>query len=262
MFSRNAASSRAIPLEKMLSRVSEDPAMPKFWGENQSGMQAAQELSTEDIEEAKRIWLEARDLMVKYARKLGSPKDKGGLNVHKQIANRLTEPWMHITVLVSATNFMNWYGLRDHAMAQPELAWVAHEMLQVIKAAKPVKMPFGSWHLPLVPDENKLLREGFSEDDIKMICAGRCARVSYLTHDGQRDPKADIELATKLLSNGHMSPFEHAGRALEELTWSGNFRGFEQLRKTLPGESLFAHNSNMAELMEIEGLSVTDRLAV
>ena len=47
MYSRNAASSRAIPVEKMLTPIEEAPMLPVWWGKNQSGMQAREVLSDE-----------------------------------------------------------------------------------------------------------------------------------------------------------------------------------------------------------------------
>jgi thymidylate synthase ThyX len=44
LFSRNAASSRAIPINKMMDQVLTAPAMPVEWGLNKSGMQAEEML--------------------------------------------------------------------------------------------------------------------------------------------------------------------------------------------------------------------------
>lgn len=251
-FSRNSSSSRAIPIEKLIAKVVEDPALPVEWGKNQAGMQAKELLDEETAAKCKDVWLRGRDEMVKIAYELNA------LGLHKQLVNRVIEPWMHITVLVSATNFMNWYGLRAHAEAQPEIAWVAKEMIREITKSTPKQLSKDEWHLPLMPDKQDLILAGFPLYEILMICAGRCARVSYLTHEGKREPKADLILAERLLKSGHMSPFEHAGKALDKLWWSGNFRGFEQYRKTLPNESLFMHNENFEALKNVEGLSITE----
>src|SRR5579872_1789847 len=87
VFSKNSASSRAIPIEKFIQTIKDNPAMPEFWGKNQSGMQALEELDEEGKTEAKRLWLEARDIAIQSALKLHS------MNVHKQIVNRILEPW-------------------------------------------------------------------------------------------------------------------------------------------------------------------------
>src|ERR1700693_1578480 len=70
VFSRNASSSRAIPVERLIQDVIDDPAMPVFWGKNQKGMQAKEELTGNDLYMAKREWLRARDQAVASARML------------------------------------------------------------------------------------------------------------------------------------------------------------------------------------------------
>src|SRR5262249_604270 len=111
LFSRNSASSRAIPVERLVARVREDPALPQ-WGGKQAGMQAREELPPDLRLQAEELWLKARDLMLDVAGQLGA------LGLHKQLANRLIEPWMFITVIVSATEFDNWFHLRTHKDAQ------------------------------------------------------------------------------------------------------------------------------------------------
>lgn len=123
MFSRNAASSRAIPVEKLLKRIEDDPMLPVFWGKNQSGMQAAEELTGEARERAHLEWLLMRDYAVDSARVLAGPK----INLHKQIANRIVEPWMFTTVVVTATEWDNAWGLRVDPAAQPEFEKVMHK---------------------------------------------------------------------------------------------------------------------------------------
>ncbi len=234
MFSRNSASSRAIPVAKMLERVKKDPFIPIYWGSNKPGMQAGTELSGWKLSASRRLWLLARTLMVFIVTLL----NKVGL--HKQIANRLLEPWVWHTVIITATEWENAMNLRRDPNAQPEIRrafdLIHHEMAMSL----PRTLTFGEWHLPLVPDFQQLLTEGYAFHDIAKISCGRCARVSYLTHDGVRDPKADLSLADDLRKNGHMSPFEHAAYALEDAdAVRGNFLGWMQYRKTIPGEAVF-----------------------
>jgi len=233
MFSRNSASSRAIPTEKLMARVREDPALPQWWGRNQSGMQANEELDGASRAEAERLWLAARDQMLVAVEQLGK------VGLHKQLANRLIEPWMFITVLVSSTEYSNWFHLRNHRMAQPEIAWVARAMWQHYQEHRPTEIPEGGWHLPLVqPEEVTALGEVMA----KKVSTGRCARVSYLTHEGVRDPDKDVELHDRLCSGpatgepGHWSPFEHVAMALVEPVRSGNFLGWAQYRKAFDTE--------------------------
>ncbi len=234
LLSRNSASSRAIPNERLIAQVIDDPAMPVWWGKNQSGMQAREALDGEALIEAQAEWLRGRDEAVALSRRLA----KTGL--HKQIANRVIEPWMFITVIASATEWANWYALRDHPDAQPEIAWVARMMHEAYAASEPRQLVAGDWHIPLVDnvDEDQLRAAGLATAQLCQVGVGRCARVSYLTHDGRRAPEEDIALHDRLAksSPGHWSPFEHVAQALPTAEHSGNFSGFKQYRKTFLGE--------------------------
>lgn len=263
VFSRNSASSRAIPIFKQLRRVLEDPYVPIEFGSNQPGMQAGVPLEGEKKLAAEGEWLAARDDAVR--RVLGLVTDPASaaaeapldllakvetaqrekarpeqwLNVHKQVANRLLEPFMWHTVIVTATEWENFWNLRCHADAQPEIRLIAELMKEAMGASEPVRLEEGEWHLPLIRPEDR--REGISTQELIKISAGRCARVSYLTHAGQRDPSADLELHDRLLSSGHMSPLEHPARPLtpaelQRGEWSGNFRGWLPYRKEIPSE--------------------------
>lgn len=254
-FSRNSASSRAIPVEKMLKKVKEDPFIPIYWGKNQKGMQAEKEFAENEKEGLKLQWLRARDQAIFAVESLLQT------GVHKQITNRLLEPWLWHTVIVTATEWDNFWGLRRHKDAQPEIRRGAEIMHDVYVASTPKAINYNDWHLPLVEDDEvfDLQVAGF---DVRKVSAGRCARVSYLTHDGKRDPQADIELCDRLVQSGHMSPLEHVARPLDigdmesilqksgvggidrqnldaREIFCGNFCGWMQLRKTLPYESNF-----------------------
>jgi thymidylate synthase ThyX len=263
VFSRNSASSRAIPIAKQLRRVLEDPYVPIEFGSNQPGMQAGPALEGERREAAEAEWLRARDDAVRHVLGLVTDPDAAGgdllaglerveeaartkqrpeawLNVHKQVANRLLEPFMWHTVIVTATEWENFWNLRCHPDAQPEIRLIAERMRNAVEASQPVALSEGEWHLPLVRPEDR--EEGASIEDLIKISAGRCARVSYLTHAGVRDLAADVQLHDRLLESGHMSPLEHPARPLtaEELDegeWGGNFRGWFSYRKTISGEA-------------------------
>lgn len=232
MFSRNSASSRAIPVEKMIERVENDPVIPVYWGKNQKGMQAKEELDTISKAHAEKQWLIARDLAVDQARRLIR------LDVHKQIVNRLLEPWMWITVICSATTYSNFFKLRCHPDAQPEIQKLAYMMRDEYEGSEPTAVKDGHWHLPLLEGVSisDWQQNGYSVGELCKISVGRCARVSYLTHHGTRDPQADIDLHDRLLSSGHWSPFEHVAYAAPGKS-SGNFNGWVQYRKQLEGES-------------------------
>jgi len=195
MFSRNAASSRAIPTRKMIDMVLNDPAMPVYWGKNKRGMAAKEEIK--EVELAKKMWLKARDEAVHHAHCLKN------LNAHKQIVNRIIEPWKNITVICTATEWDNFYGLRRHEDAQPEIHHLANMMFEARENSRPVQR---IWHLPYVQEDE----EDVPLDVKKNISVARCARVSYLTHDGKRNIDKDLTLHERLLTgsgHGHWSQF-------------------------------------------------------
>jgi len=237
-FSRNSASSRAIPIEKMIERALNDTFIPFYWGKNQKGMAAEEELSPELQEAAQVQWLAARDQMIERVKIMSQ------IGVHKQITNRLLEPWLYQTIIVTATEWENFFGLRCNKDAQPEIKKGAEMLRDAIDVSTPKQLLGGQWHLPLTDDFDDLLKSGFSIPEIVKISVGRCARVSYLTHDGVRDPKADIELCDKLLKSGHLSPMEHAARPFTHRLdpaheFYGNLRGWVSFRKLQPNERVF-----------------------
>lgn len=227
MFSRNSASSRAIPVKKQLERIIEDPFVGDHWGSNQPGMQAGVELEGEAREQAIAIWREAGRAAVKAAEQLSE------LGVHKQRTNRLLEPFMRHTVIVTATEWSNFFALRAHPDAQPEIRDAALAMRDAMDASEPVELGYREWHTPLIlPDED------FPVEDRIKISVGRCARVSYLTHDGVRDPAKDIELYERLVEGGHMSPLEHVATPnIYGQFQQGNLIGWHQHRAEVPFES-------------------------
>ena len=239
VFSRNSASSRAIPVKKLIEKVTTDPAMPVWWGKYQKGMSASVELDPDEIELAKNYWLNARDNAVKSAQNLMSigGREQG---LHKQITNRLLEPWMWQTVIVTATEWSNFFALRCNPFAQPEIRQIADMMREVYHTAEPKLLQPGEWHLPLTSDLDRIEAETHPDPNLLLkLSTARCARVSYLTHDGVRDLSADVGLHDTLISSGHMSPCEHPAMATDGTEFSGNFRGWVQYRKQLPNEQDF-----------------------
>ncbi|MGB4761948.1 MAG: FAD-dependent thymidylate synthase [Candidatus Saccharimonas sp.] len=232
-FSRNSASSRAIPLTKRIEQVREDPFVPEYWGENQSGMQAEQALGAKAANAAREEWMLALENALTTAEELDR------LKVHKQLGNRVLEPFMWHTVIVTATEWSNFFALRANAMAQPEIRTIAEMMLDQYKHSDPVFVADGEWHLPLIqPDELELVRA--EPELMRRVSAARCARVSYMTHDRKRDLSADETLYNRLVSGGHMSPLEHVATPTGNSDFVGNFRGWKQLRKFVPNEDDFS----------------------
>jgi thymidylate synthase ThyX len=260
-FSRNAASSRAIPVKRMIDDIRQNCAMPIFWGKNQAGMQAKEELddiikrreilvspvgnsldpytlTVTDKHAAKHEWLAARDSAIKHAEKMME------LGVHKQIANRIIEPFMHMTVIITGTEFENFFALRAHPDAQPEFQDLAYKMLDIYQLSEPNKLKAGEWHIPFGDklDETRLTelyyQTAIPHEELKLrISVARCARVSYLNFEGKDDYNKDIELSETLSSSGHWSPFEHCAMALSTSEYSGNFKGWKQYRKTFNEEN-------------------------
>jgi hypothetical protein len=256
VFSRNASSSRAIPVKKMIEMVRNEPAMPIHWGANQPGMQASEQLVGERLGVAKNAWMMA----AKAAADIAETMMEVGL--HKQVANRILEPFQHIHVIVTATEWHNFFALRAHPDAQPEIQALAVAIREAMTASVPKLLHEGEWHLPYVTDEdflvieqcigNPLNRNGVVEM-AKKVSAARCARVSYLMHDGSKPSiEKDLELYGRLVGGEpiHASPVEHQAtpdipakvfhgwEGWENPHLHGNFVGWIQYRKEI--ESSFA----------------------
>lgn len=220
--SRNSASSRAVPIAKKVARVSDWPALPVRWGTAQPGMQSGPPLTGDDADHARRVWLQARDAAVEAAQQLAD------LGVHKEVTNRLLEPFEWHRVIVTATDWWGFFAQRRHRDAQPEIRAAADAIYQAIGASTPRSVPAGGWHLPLVdPTEAAELGQA----DACRVSAARCARTSYLTHRGVRDWHADLDLYQRLATADppHASPLEHVATPHHGDT-AGNFHGWAQLR--------------------------------
>jgi len=220
--SRNASSSRAIPVERMIQDVIDDPAMPIHWGKNQPGMHAKEEHDelvefANDKVPREIAWLRARDVAIQAAERFA----KAGY--HKQIVNRLLEPWLHINVVVTATELENFFKLRIHKDAQPEIHNLALKMTVAMEGSTPRKLFPGEWHLPYVnqdpgPDSDMVFAYATEHDmpDViepaKMLSVARCASVSYKTVDGKpMTMERAAAIYDKLVKADvfHASPFEH-----------------------------------------------------
>ena len=245
-FSRNASSSRAIPVKRQIELVLEDPAVPIAFTKNQRGMQGGEILSQKASQSATHHWLAAMQYAVDSATMLEK------LEVHKQYANRILEPFSLISVVVTATRWSNFFALRHHSAAQPEIRELARQMWEIYSSSTPETILMGEWHLPFVSKEEKLeyfatLGNGVVGSSNKKHwlplikrSVARCARVSYLNHDGTNPSiEQDEKLYERLLGSApiHASPAEHqATPASSKRVKSGNFHGWIQFRKTLKNE--------------------------
>ena len=243
VFSRNASSSRAIPVKKQIQMVVDNPVIPLAFTKNKAGMQGGAALTGDQHDQAVASWLSARDMAVIWAKTLAD------LEVHKQYANRILEPFAHITVVLSGTDFNNFFALRCHEAAQPEIRVLAEQMYVAMQVNEPDTLKYGEWHLPFITQKEKDvgLHEGsvkigpLTNDDLVKMSVARCARVSYLTHEGKSPTFAeDLALYDRLVGAApiHASPAEHQASAALGGHRSGNLVGFLQYRKTLPNENI------------------------
>lgn len=245
-FSRNSASSRAIPLKKQIEKVKTNPAIPMVWASERPGMSGGAEVDYKKVAET--IWLEAAQEAVEKAQALAD------FDVHKSICNRLLEPFMWHTVIVSATDWDGFWKQRCSPLAQPEMRLCAEAMKEAFDASIPEKLELGEWHLPYIDYQDRIEADTAQRHDpgisgievLKQVSAARCARVSYLTHDGVRSMDKDQDLYDKLATADppHASPLEHvatpnthgATSDLSIYNSPGNFTGWRQLRhEVFPG---------------------------
>lgn len=282
--SRNASSSRAIPVKRLIDDILLDTAMPIHWGKNQRGMQADFELSDYikhpfhsndntrkgSMLSPQQMWLEARDHAIAFARAY----DEAGY--HKQVVNRLLEPFAHINVLITATDWDNFFELRDHEDAQPEIEALAKAIKAAFADSEPQQLQPGEWHLPFITEADRTCYTPLPYEarhlavigspyvgcvpgrrpveELIKISVARCARTSYLTHDGKVPSiEQDLDLYDQLVGARplHASPAEHQAtpdvlikghegpygeRRVDR--WQnahqhGNLRGFIQNRKII-----------------------------
>lgn len=260
VISKNSASSRAVPFEKMTEMIDAAPAMPVHWGKNQAGMTAKEELSDNDISVAKTSWISAKNAVMTFSKHLYS------MNLHKQVINRLLEPWSMMKTVASGTDWGNLLYLRDDEDAQPEFRELAICIRKCLEDSVPTELKVSEWHLPYVTTTRidgviKYLDStgsGLELEEAKKISASCCAQVSYRRLNETKE-KA-LEIFGKLFSGRkpHMSPTEHQATPIKKRlsvneifdfsTWedgithvdrncvlhSGNLSGWIQYRQTLP----------------------------
>ena len=239
VFSRNASSSRAIPVAKMIEQVRNNPAAPYVWTTNKPGMQGDVVTDPELVAKYDQMWIEAANQAADNAEVLM------GEGLHKQVVNRILEPFQWISVIVTATEWANWFELRNHKDADPTIKRLAEVMLAAMEASEPKHLIAGEWHLPYVSKEEK---SALPIATLVKISAARCARVSYLTHDGEfPDVDKDIALYERLVGSRplHASPIEHQARVInlnnDEIGLNGNFSPlWVQHRKLLETERAVA----------------------
>lgn len=231
-FSRNAASSRAIPVAKMVTDVQTNPFIPFVWTKNQPGMQGYEVLGQDDELKARLYWRQAVDNACVSALALAS------VSVHKQIANRVLMPYMYITVLISSTRWENFLGLRLHKTAEPHMRVLADQIDYELRRSVPRYLTIDGMHLPFVSREEQL---DLTRIDQIRLSVARCASTSYKTVEGFNMDLGRAKVIHDSLVSAtpmHASPAEHVA-FVGETEESGNFdRGWVQYRKTLRGERI------------------------
>ena len=241
--SKNSSSSRAIPVAKVLEQVRINPAMPIHWGVNRAGMQAYEELTGNDLRCAQRAWKEAARAATDAAEHLGS------VGVHKQVANRLLEPFQRMRVVITATSFDNLLHLRLHKATRPEFQELAKCLYLALKQSSPTELREGMWHTPFYEDGYWSETHSVPLETALRISASCCAQTSYRKLDTTEE-KADA-IWNKLVSETpvHSSPTEHQATPIfddidwpkgvthvdrQGNFWSNNFKGWVQHRALIP----------------------------
>lgn len=275
MISKNAASSRAIPVKAMLENIVANPAMPSHWGKNQPGMQASEECNAVfkwEIEFGRHggisgeytreeYWMLAAESAIKFANRFAEA------GYHKQIVNRITEPFQMIKVVATATEWDNFFWLRKHADAQPEIRILAEKMWEARTASKPEVLQPGEWHTPYVTHMRRTDSDGkptgsllYGIDDgigsfdaiglehALKVSSSMCAQVSYRKADDTLEKALMVYDRLVESKPVHASPFEHSATPMcPDVSWedgvtaehkilgkmSGNLAGWIQYRQLI-----------------------------
>ncbi len=262
VFSRNAASSRAIPTKDVIQNLRDDPADIVWWGKNMSGMQAKEELTGWRLWVAKKLNILGRESAILISRL------QNWVGLHKQIANRRLETYQNIRVVVTSTEWNNFYNLRKHPDAQPEFQLLAELMWLAQLGSMPEKLNPGEWHIPYVdtvrmPNGNvkySVTGVEYTLEHALKISASLAAQESYRKSDPSIAKAKDIFARLVDSAPVHASPTEHQAQAMPKAVcsdindafmlmtcnpgithiskdgalWSGNFRGFIQHRQLIP----------------------------
>lgn len=262
--SKNSASSRAIPFERMLEGIKNDPFFP-FWTVNRAGMQGDMVTDTEVIQKANDAWDDLRNYSISVAKYLHS------LGIHKQQVNRVVEPFVWVTQLVTidSVSINNFFALRCHNDADPHFRKIARMMYLAYRKSIPVPLDRGEWHLPFVDFHEQqdfkwfppINLSGNLPDDFQIpylikLSAARCAWLSYNNHDKDGSPEAVERTYARLLGGVpvHASPLEHQLMPYARETYShcdkyrSNVKGYLQARKLLKHEKTLEFNPTEEEI--------------
>lgn len=276
MLEKNSSSSRAVPVAFQNQLLIDNPAMPVYWGKNQSGMTAKEELDDLQKEAAKGVWLQALKDCLSAGKVLS---DKAGLNVHKQITNRLTEPWQRMRTVISGTEWANFFWLRNHPDAQPEFQELARVMLEAMNLVIPKEIKAWEWHVPYVErlwryseiSEQEELHyfipgtmQKLSWEQALKVSVSCCAQTSYRKQDDSLEKANEVFERLNIGSSSqpaHASPCTHQAQPIwydnvleidpdtwdkgithmtrDRRLWSGKLKDFIQYRKLIQNEAVW-----------------------
>lgn len=241
-FSRNAASSRAIPFQTTIKNIHDNLALPAVFSTEKKGMQGIP-IDPKDTVKTSYI-IERIAQMAQFV--IGQTLELQTVaHVHKSILNRYLEPFTHITALYTGHElaWLNFAQLRAHPAAEPTFQQVAYQVVEAILASTPTQLAYGEYHIPQFPGAPALSPDISSLADRIKIAVARCARLSYLTHGGDYSTAEDVALYNRLLESRHLSPFEHVAVAVQCDEVGSNFdydsrpSGWIQHRKTIANEA-------------------------
>jgi len=237
-FSRNSSSNRAIPSERIIKQVMEDPYYPLKPRYSSRGMIPGAYMEGSDREDAIKQWLDARFPAIRFVQTL-----QNGPKLAKQWRNRLLNPWQFITVVATANEevWQHFFSLRNHEAAQAEIQLVAELAENVYNSSTPQLLYTGEWHTPYVTEEDikrsdlSIMNPEHCLQLRKQISVAICASSSFLNQDKAIPYTERVSLFYKLYSSNppHGSPFEHVAQAASAEVRSGNFFGWKQFRKEL-----------------------------
>jgi hypothetical protein len=215
----------------MVETVQEENLFVPTFRQNRPGMQPGPVLSPGDQEAAENVWRYAAQVCVDASKSLAD------LGVHKQWANRLTEWFGYINVLVTSTDWENFFKLRletdleGYPVPQDEMYELACKMNEALRYSQPRELQPGEWHLPFITAHDRSM---YSIEDQKKLSSARCASISYETVDGQEmTPDKAFAINKKLSEKEHWSPFEHQAMAdpeYENKFAHANYNGWAQYR--------------------------------
>lgn len=245
--SKNSASSRAIPAKRFLELAITEPATPFDWPREQKGMQGGAELEGQDLSDAQAFWDGAYTFMTEHVGQYLESHPEPATRLHKARINRLLEPFIQHTIIVSSTEWDNFFRQRISPEAETEIDALARAAKEALDASIPQHLEYSEWHTPYITDDDyeeaieRNLTVEETADLFKKISVARCARVSYLSHEGKRDWLKDLALHGRLKTSGHWSPFEHVATPFDDSNSTfkklGNFDGWGQLRHEVEFEA-------------------------